>query len=471
MLRTLRSRLVLSHILPLIIVVPIMYLAQVYIFETRFLVPRLTADALDNARYLTAVAQAQYLLQGDPNGFGDTLARLEFRPGMRVIYLGPNSKLLYTNDPDYLKRINMAVIGSSLARAWAGDQIILTHYTILSQRDDIVQVMAPVHDTQQQVIGVLWITYYAASINELFQQLRFMSIGAMAGFLALGALLGLILAVSISRPVHKVTGAIHNLALGEANEKLSEQGSEEIRDLIRAVNYLVDRLKNLEQARRQLLANLVHELGRPLGALRSAIQALAGGAANDPQLLKDLTDGMDEETARLQHILDDLAHLHEIGLGSLELNCEPVNLGEWLPKVLVPWQEAAFEKRLKWQADIPGDLPTVQADPVRLAQVIGNLLSNAVKYTPIGREVDVAAGTQDGEVWIKVSDTGPGISKEEQQDIFRPFFRGAQGKRIKQGMGLGLSIARDLTQAHNGRLEVDSTPGFGTTFTVRLPLS
>jgi len=375
MLRTLRSRLILSHILPVIIIVPVMYLALAYLVETRFLLPRLTSDLLDNARYLTAVAQAQYVLQGDAASFGDTLNRLDFSPGMRVIYLGPSSKLVYTNDTDYTKRLNLAQVGPALAQAWAGKDVVLTHYTFLSQRDDLVQVMVPVRDPSQQVIGVLWITYYAASVNELFKQLRILGVGVMIVFLILGTVVGSILAVNIGKPVQKVTGAIHELARGESGETLEVQGADEIRELIRAVNYLVERLQDLEKARRQLLANLVHELGRPLGALRSAIQALAGGAAQDPQLLKDLTEGMDEEAARLQHVVEDLAHLHDQGLGSLELQREPLALSEWLPKVLVPWQEAANEKRLKWQAEIPPDLPVIQADPLRLAQVVGNLLS------------------------------------------------------------------------------------------------
>jgi signal transduction histidine kinase len=260
------------------------------------------------------------------------------------------------------------------------------------------------------------------------------------------------------------------LAYGESHEELNEQGPEEIRGLMRAVNILVGRLHSLELARRQLLANLVHELGRPLGALRSAIQALAKGAGSDPQLLSELTTGMDEETIRLQRLLEDLAHLHDQVLGSLELNREAVELSEWLPKVLLPWQEAAAEKHLIWDVQVPPRLPVLQIDQVRFAQVIGNLASNAIKYTPSGGRVQISAGQEDQQAWIRVSDSGPGISEEEQKKIFLPFYRGDQGRRFKQGMGLGLSIAHDLTVAHGGRLEVESKPGSGSTFTVWLPL-
>jgi signal transduction histidine kinase len=219
-----------------------------------------------------------------------------------------------------------------------------------------------------------------------------------------------------------------------------------------------------------LLANLIHELGRPLGALRSAIQALAGGAARDPKLLVDLTTGMDEEAARLQHLLEELSHLHDQVLGTLELDYQPVNISEWLPVVLRPWQEAAQDKHLEWQTDIPADLPVISADPLRLASAVENLVSNAIKYTQSRGKVAIGATTNDGEVLIEVSDNGSGVSTDEQEKIFFPFYRGNQGKRFKQGMGLGLSIARDLVEAHGGSISLESKLGEGSRFTIHLPV-
>jgi signal transduction histidine kinase len=179
---------------------------------------------------------------------------------------------------------------------------------------------------------------------------------------------------------------------------------------------------------------------------------------------------MDEEAARLQGILNDLAHIHDQVLGSLELQREPVALGEWLGKVLLPWQEAAAAKRLSWQVELPPNLPQVQIDQVRFAQVIGNLASNAVKYTPSGGAVRVDAGQQDGQVWVSFTDSGPGIPVDEQLKIFQPFYQGSYGRGVKQGMGLGLSIAQDLANAHGGRITVSSGLERGSTFTVWLPL-
>jgi len=333
----------------------------------------------------------------------------------------------------------------------------------------LIDVLTPVLDDNQQVIGLVRVSYQSAALFELLSQLRGLIIWVLVLGLGLGALLGLGLALNLSRPIQRATHAMYDLAQGRTSEQLKVQGPQEIRELAAAVNFLVERLHSLELARRQLLANLVHELGRPLGALRSAIQAIGRGAGSDPQLLSDLAIGMDGEAERMQGILEELAHLHDQVLGSLELHFEPLKLAEWLPSTLLPWQQAAHEKRLTWEESIPSDLPIISADPGRLAQVVGNLASNAVRYTPPGGQVTISAGAQDGEVWVRVSDNGPGISSEDQARIFLPFYRGDQGRRIKDGMGLGLSIANDLAKAHGGRIELESAPGAGSQFTLWLP--
>ncbi|MDO9066669.1 MAG: ATP-binding protein, partial [Chloroflexota bacterium] len=156
-------------------------------------------------------------------------------------------------------------------------------------------------------------------------------------------------------------------------------------------------------------------------------------------------------------------------LGNMELGCVATPLSQWLPPVLASWQAAAAAKGLHWEASIPADLPTLNVDPDRLAQAVGNLLSNAVKYTPTGGTISVEAGAPGETVRIRVSDTGPGILPEDQAHVFDPFYRGRQSSRVRQGLGLGLTIANDLVKAHDGRIEMESTPGEGSRFTIVLP--
>jgi signal transduction histidine kinase len=177
---------------------------------------------------------------------------------------------------------------------------------------------------------------------------------------------------------------------------------------------------------------------------------------------------MDTQVGRLHPLLDSLTDLHDQVLGTLELQLQAVALADWLRRTVMPWRQAAHDQGLHWQIDIPDTLPAVEIDPDRMAQVVGNLLSNAIKYTPQGT-VSVEAGVRDGAVAIVVGDTGIGIDPAEQPRIFEPFYRSQRDKRFPQGMGLGLSIARDLVLAHGGRLEVESQLGQGSRFTILLP--
>ena len=177
----------------------------------------------------------------------------------------------------------------------------------------------------------------------------------------------------------------------------------------------------------------------------------------------------------MEALLDDIADLRDRAAAGIELHRRPVALGEWLPQVLAPWREAARGAGLRWQTDLAGDLPTVEVDPDRLAQALGNLLSNAIKFTPAGgpprgRDHGRERGGREHGWWFRVADTGPGIPPEEQARIFEPFYRFPPDRRYPQGLGAGLTIARDIVAAHGGTLTVESTPGAGAAFTVSLPL-
>ena len=199
------------------------------------------------------------------------------------------------------------------------------------------------------------------------------------------------------------------------------------------------------------------------------IEALSHGANRDPQFYAELLEGMKLETTGLQRLLEDLSHLHEQALGVLELDRQNLDLTTWLPGMLTAWEQAASQKHLQWELHIPQSLPVVRADPLRLDQVIGNLVNNAIKFTPNGGRVMIEAGESGSHVWIRISDTGPGIPRDSQEKMFEPFVRGGQGRRFPQGMGLGLSIARELVEAHGGTLELESEAGSGAKFTVWLP--
>jgi two-component system sensor histidine kinase BaeS len=308
-------------------------------------------------------------------------------------------------------------------------------------------------------------------INTLLVQLRLPIMILMAFGLILGAFIGWTLAIEMERPLHTLKRTVNHLKDGAELKSSPLSGPEEIQALSSAIQEMASHRHQLEQDRRQLLANLVHELGRPVGAIYSATEAFEHGAYEDPEARLELLAGMKNELHGLQRLLEDLASLRDQIVGEMELQPEETNLNQWLSQTLPLWQRLAEQKGLVWETCIAADLLRLKIDRERMNQVLGNILNNAIQYTPPGGKILVISGVHRDEFWIRVSDTGNGIPPEDLENIFKPFHRGSQPNAISKGMGLGLSIAQDLVQAHHGRLEVRSTPGKGSDFTIWLPKS
>jgi len=471
-MRTLRSRFILSHILPILLVVPLFGLGLIYLLETEILLAELSEDVSDRAILIANAVNSQPNIWQDPEQAASFVSGIEYSVQGRIFLLGPEGNILASNDPELADHIGNSA-GTELEleginTALGGESSILVFYEINQQRSE---ALIPVTDINQQLIGIVGVTDSLEGVSTEFGQLRWLVMIALLVEILLAVAIALFLASRLARPITSVTESVTEIALGQRIEPVAEEGPLEIRQLAASVNILAERLHTLEDTRRRLLANLVHELGRPLGAIRAAIHTMRQGAAEDPQIREELLAGMEDEVIRMQPLLDDLAQLHGQVLGTLELNREPTALSEWLPSILLPWRAAVLEKGIRWQAIIPAGLPTVDLDPGRMAQVVGNLLSNAIKYTPADGSVQVTAGADQEKYWFRVADSGPGIVPEEQEKVFEPFFRSTQQRRFPQGLGLGLTIARDLVEAHGGTLEVESDPENGSEFTARLPIN
>ena len=470
MIKTMRGRFVLSHVLPLFVIVPLMGTALIYVLETQVLLQNLSTELTGQALLVAEIARSWGQVWDDPVRAQELTTLAQSHIEARVMLLNAEGVVVSSSDSSDADLLGQPLQLAGWEEAKAGQVRVRTMYS-RRLHHEIVQVLVPVIGLDGQVLGIVRLSHQLTTVYERFVRLRYLIGGVLLVGLLLGGAVGWVLALNMERPLLRVTRALDRLSSEQQFSPLPEQGPRETQVLARSFNSLMERLRGLEQARRQLLANLVHELGRPLGALRSAIQALLGGADRDEALRRELLIGMEDETDRLRRLLDDLADLHGQALGVLELDRRTIALGEWLPHTLSPWREAAQEKGLRWKAAVPSPLPLLEADPDRLGQVLGNLLSNAIKYTPSGGTVSVDAGAEGGMAWIRVGDTGPGIAPEEQERIFDPFYRSQPGRRFPQGMGLGLSIARDVVLAHGGRLDLDSAPGLGSRFTVYIPLS
>ena len=465
-MRSLRTRLLISHSLPLLIIILLAGFALDYVVETRILLPGFADELTNEAKLLAELTAPQPNIWDESQAAQAYLSRLEPILAPYVSIFDSQGVLLGSTDP----LLNFAnPPGIKLEEMLSEDTLIQTAYS-RHLETSVVDVFVPVRGDTEAIMGVIQLTYHLENVYGQFLTLRRGIIAVLTVGVFLGVGIALLLAVNLSRSLRQVTVSIHQLATGQEVASPVEQGPEEIRDLIRTVNTLVTRLQTMETTRRKLLANLVHELGRPLGALLPAVQALEAGAVENQKLRQELLAGMEDEIGILRRLLDDLTGLYDQSVGSFVLENQLVNLNEWLPNLFRAQRETAYAKGLSWQSQHPADLPVLEVDPDRLAQAIGNLVNNAIKFTPRGGTVTVEAGIQANEVWIRVQDTGPGIPVEDQGFVFTPFFRGRVETRFPQGMGLGLSIARDLVTAHQGRLEFESIPGEGSCFIIWLPI-
>jgi two-component system, OmpR family, sensor histidine kinase BaeS len=464
--RSLRIRLIVSHMLPLLVVLPVVGIALTYLLETQVLIADASKELERQASLVATVAADYPLIWLDETQAQTFTARIGPLLTAQVTLLDTNGMLLASTDAADQGKIGQQMNVTGLNEALSSGRAVRVDYGA-QPGTGAAEVLVPV-SINRVPVGVIRLTDPLSRVYERFPRTRTLILGVLVGSLLLGLAIGVGLAVDLERPLQRATRAITHMADGQPLATLPEQGPEDVRLLVRAFNALTEQLRNLELSRRKLLANLVHEIGRPLGALLSAIQALGGGAYAQPELRQELLSGMEGEVQRMRRLLDDLTRLYDQSSGKLQVTRQPTPLAPWLAQTVGPWREAARERELRWQT-CWDELPTVPIDPDRLAQALGNVLSNAIKYTPAGGEVEVSAGAEGGEAWIRVRDTGPGIPPEEQERVFAPFYRGGAGGRFPQGMGLGLGIAREIVQAHGGRIELHSVVGQGSAFTLRLP--
>ncbi|MGW4210975.1 sensor histidine kinase [Lentzea sp. NPDC004789] len=326
-------------------------------------------------------------------------------------------------------------------------------------------------------------------------------VGAAAAVLLAAVGVTALAGARITRPLRALTAAAQHLSSGGAIPPVPVRGQDEIAGLTRAFNTMATNRAQLEQARKAMVSDVAHELRTPLSNIRGWLEAAQDGVSDlDPALVTLLL----KEALVLQHVVDDLQDLAVADAGSLRLTLEPVAVPAVLAQVRAAHEARAGQAGITLSVSSAEGLE-VEADAVRLRQILDNLVANALRYVPSGGSVSVeavlesagadgsvldgpgaggaalggwgaggvgpdGAGSVHPHVVISVADTGSGISADDLPHVFDRFWRADKSRaRSTGGSGLGLAIVRKLVEAHGGSVGVTSAPGVGTTFTVRLP--
>jgi len=309
-------------------------------------------------------------------------------------------------------------------------------------------------------------------------------VGSSVFALASSSLVAYLLSRRLVRRIERLGRAAESLRAGNLGARLPESDTDEVGQLQRSFNVMAadlqhslnelaaerDRVTGLLESRRQLVAGVSHELRTPVATVRGYLESALGRDSDlsNGTLRADL-ETMERETQRLQHLIEDLFTLSRAEVGRLELRVEPTDVGSVVQRMIDTQAPLAWQQhRVELVAKIEPALACASADARRLEQIVSNLLSNAIRHTPPGGLVAATVADCDADVRVEICDTGDGISPDELPHIFERFYRGSQSEQ-RPGVGLGLALVRELTEAMGGSIHVTSTPGEGSCFTLHLP--
>jgi signal transduction histidine kinase len=416
---------------------------------------RLVAELRREARGLSRLYVEQAIRAQDTDRpYFVAPERLEQASGSQIYYTG--LRIIFRGSTR-LKTLPQNTI------EWKDGRVRTFEFTPPGSKRKFLAVAHPVR-LQKRVYGALIVAKPKAELRERWQTLiERLALAALAGILVAGAL-AWYLSRRITEPVQKLSVAADNIAAG-VYEVPEIEAYGEIGQLAERFRQMAARLREAEELERNFLMTVSHELRTPLTAIRGHVEALREGVAQDESTRQESLGVIAQEAGRLERLVGDVLDLAKLDTRRFTLLHEEVDMGTLLERAYNAFAEEARRRDIDYRQDISAR-PVIVADGDRVLQIISNLLSNAFRWTPDGGRVELHLATENGAVSVAVEDSGPGITEEEQERIFRPFWT-----RDGTGTGLGLAIARELALAHGGRIQLKSAPGEGARFELVLPVS
>ena len=290
----------------------------------------------------------------------------------------------------------------------------------------------------------------------------------MAAIIAL--LLGIFLSRTLTRPIRELTQATHAVSEGDLSQQVPIRSNDELGELGKAFNKMSTELSRSVNARKQMTADIAHELRTPLSLILGHAEAVHDGVLPPT---RENFEIIREEATRLEHLVDDLRILSLADAGELTINPQTIEPQRLLQEVAAIYQYQAQRKNITLDLDITSPLSDIEVDPGRMTQVLTNILDNALRHTPEGGRIVLSAKDTNDQVELTIEDSGPGLKAEDIDRIFNRFYRTDSSRQrdgaFPGGSGLGLAIARSIVQAHSGQLSAESEAGKGLKVIVRLP--
>lgn len=298
---------------------------------------------------------------------------------------------------------------------------------------------------------------------------RILLYGALIGAV-IALLLGIFLSRTLTRPIRELTRATHAVSEGDLSQQVPVRSKDELGELAQAFNKMSSELSRSVNTRKQMTADIAHELRTPLSLILGHAEAVHDGVLPPS---RENFEIIREEAERLEHLVNDLRILSLADAGELSINPQRVEPDRLLREVAAIYQYQTQRKNITLDLDIAASLSEVEVDPGRMTQVLTNILDNALRHTPEGGRIVLSARDLNDQVELAIQDSGPGLEAQDIDRIFDRFYRTDASRQrdgdFLGGSGLGLAIARSIIQAHGGQLSAESEMGKGLKVIVRLP--
>jgi len=303
--------------------------------------------------------------------------------------------------------------------------------------------------------------------EEFIRRTNLMLVYSALGASIVALLLGIFLSRTLTRPIRELTDATHEVAGGNLGQQVSVRSKDELGELASSFNKMSADLARSSNARKQMTADIAHELRTPLSLILGHAEAVHDGVLPPT---KDNFEIIREEAVRLGHLVNDLRTLSLADAGELSVNLQEVSPQKLLNDLQATYFYIARQKNVNIQLEVASEIPMLNIDPVRMTQVLTNILDNALRHTPDGGQITLAAHKVEVGVELSIQDSGPGIKGEDANRIFERFYRAdAARNRESGGSGLGLAIAKSIVEMHGGRMWAESQPGQGLKIIIRFP--
>lgn len=293
--------------------------------------------------------------------------------------------------------------------------------------------------------------------------------GALIGAV-IALVLGIFLSRTLTRPIRELTQATHAVSQGDLSQQVPVRSSDELGELAQAFNKMSNQLSRSVNARKQMTADIAHELRTPLSLILGHAEAVHDGVLPPS---RENFEIIREEATRLEHLVNDLRILSLADAGELSIHPQTIEPERLLQEVAALYQYQAQQKNISLVLDMATPLAAIEVDPGRMTQVLTNILDNALRHTPEGGKIVISAMEVLEQVELAIQDSGPGLKKEDLERIFDRFYRTDASRQregaVPGGSGLGLAIAKSIVQAHGGQVMAESEEGKGLKITIALP--